>query len=70
MKKNVNFSQLWERLRYEAENCGNERFKAVLMNHDKKREYICRKLGIISDTDITRMTDKIRAKGKNLNSEN
>jgi hypothetical protein len=37
-----------------ATSSGNEKLRATLMNHASKKEYICRKLGIVSDADIQR----------------
>ena len=66
MKNVSNFSQLWDRLKTEAELSGDDRMVAVLMNHERKKEYICRRLGVISDADVTRVAGKIRAKVSKL----
>lgn len=36
---------------------------AVLDNHQGKKEAICRKLGVISDMDINRISTKLKARG-------
>ena len=38
-----------------AEEFGDARLRAVLTNHEGRREYICRKLGVVSDGDIRRL---------------
>jgi hypothetical protein len=40
---------------YLAEEFGDARLRAVLTNHEDRREYICRKLGVVSDGDIHRI---------------
>jgi len=45
-----------------AENVNNERMKATLLNHANKKEYICRKLGIISSADVKRFQDTLQYK--------
>lgn len=62
MKKNINFIQLWERLKNEAEICGDEGMRSVLMNHERRKEYICRKLGVISETDVKRISTDLKLK--------
>ena len=47
-----------------AEEVGDRRLQAVLTNHEGRREYICRKLGVVSDGDIQRIrADKLRRRG-------
>jgi hypothetical protein len=62
MKNSVNFAKLWDRLKAEAEIAEDERMKAVLMNHEKRKEYICRKLGVVSDADINRISIELKTK--------
>ncbi len=62
MAKSINFTKLWERLKVEIELLGDQRLKAVVSNHEQRKEYICRKLGIISDADINRLTKQLRSK--------
>lgn len=40
-----------------AEEAGDARLKAVLSNHEDRREHICRKLGVVSSGDVQRIRD-------------
>jgi len=60
MKSSVNFSRLWERLSQEAERSGNTRLKSVLLNHERKKEYICRKLGVVTESDVNRIVSEVK----------
>lgn len=53
-----NFQALWTRLAYVAEEVGDPRLRAVLKNHEDRREYICRKLGVVSEADVQRIRDQ------------
>jgi hypothetical protein len=50
-----NFSALWTSLLAAAGRTGDERLKAVLMNHESRKEHICRRLGVVSAADVRRM---------------
>jgi hypothetical protein len=54
MKSQPDFTSLWNLLVAASKTSGNERLQSTLMNHSSKKEYICRKLGVISGTDINR----------------
>ncbi len=62
MKQSINFARLWERLKQEAELRGDIRMKAVLLNHEKKKEYICRKLGVVTESDVNRVVSGSKGK--------
>ena len=57
-----NFASLWERLKTVAEMNGDDRLKSMLLNHERRKEYICRKLGVVSDADVNRMARTMAAK--------
>jgi hypothetical protein len=38
-----------------SEEFGDPRLRAVLTNHEDRREYICRKMGVVSSGDIERL---------------
>jgi hypothetical protein len=38
---------------------GQERKKAVLVNHSDKKEMICRKLGVVCEADIDRIAKNL-----------
>ncbi len=54
-KAKPNYVALWNNALSESEKSGNVKLRAVLMNHIQKKEYICTKLGIMSNTDIARL---------------
>lgn len=53
--RTANFGALWIRLMSIASKVGDDRMKAALMNHENKKERICRRLGVISEADVQRM---------------
>jgi len=55
------FRQLWTRLRSVYSLAGKQRMVAVLDNHQDRKEAICRKLGVISEMDINRISDGLKA---------
>ena len=55
-----NFQALWNLLVGIAEKTNNTKFKAVLTNHSDRQEYICRRLGVISQADIDRYEKKLQ----------
>jgi len=54
----INFSALWDRLINVANETNDARLKAILQNHATKKEYICRKLGVVSEMDVQRIKKK------------
>lgn len=56
----TDFTALWNRLFHVAESSGDVKLKALLMNHSERREYICRKLGVITEADVNRVHERIR----------
>ena len=59
---NENFGALWTRLVYAATSAGDERFKATLMNHEGRKEGICRRLGVICLADVDRIEAVIKGR--------
>lgn len=57
------FRKLWTRLRSVYSLAGKHRMVAVLDNHQGRKETICRKLGVISDMDINRISTELKARG-------
>lgn len=55
---NANFVALWERLMAVAVKTKDDRLKATLMNHEGRKEHICRKLGVVTEADIKRVEAK------------
>jgi hypothetical protein len=55
-----NFQVLWNLLVGVADKVGNDRFKAILSNHANRQEYICRKLGVICQADVDRISKKFQ----------
>jgi len=53
-KSQPDFTALWNLLISVSRSSGNERLRSTLMNHHTKKEYICRKLGVVSDMDVKR----------------
>ena len=58
-KSAPNFGKLWSAVVSELERVGNDRLRSTFLNHSTKKEYICRKYGIISATDIMRVISKV-----------
>ena len=56
------FNKLWYMMLHEMHRISNSRYKALLMNHEAKKERICRKLGIVSAKDVIRLTKTIEQK--------
>lgn len=54
-----NFQKLWNRLRSTYLTLGELRMVAVLNNNSLRKEEICRKLGVISDMDINRISETL-----------
>jgi len=55
MKKKPDFKSLWSEAVKSAKDSGDARLAAVLENFINKKEYICRRLGIISSVDVYRV---------------
>lgn len=55
MTKKPDFRQLWDKLVAAAQEVGDSRIRATLLNHSTQKEYICRKLGVICESDISRV---------------
>jgi hypothetical protein len=53
------WEKLWKRLRDVYVLAGKDRHVAVLDNHSNRKEAICRKLGVVSDADISRIGRQI-----------
>ena len=56
MQPKVNWDDLFSRLNEVYTMYGQNRQKAVLNNHKNKKEMICRKLGVVSESDIVRIS--------------
>ena len=57
--KQVNWNKLWSGLSEIYEVAGMKRKKAVLDNYIDQKEVICRKLGVVCEADIVRISRKI-----------
>ena len=64
MGTNTNFARLWERLRTVSEMYGDDKLKATLLNHESHKEYICRKLGVVTELDVNRVSGGLEEKFK------
>lgn len=64
MPNNPDFLALWTRLLSVAQETGDSRLKATLENHRDKPEYICRKYGVVGESDVTRIKTGIMSKSK------
>lgn len=62
MAAKPNFQALWVRLAHIAEEVGDSRLRAVLKNHEDRREYICRKLGVVTEADVQRIRSQREAR--------
>ncbi len=60
-KASSNFQSLWDRLRTVYLSAGKKRQVAVLDNHRNRKELICRKLGVVSDADVNRISASLKA---------
>jgi len=57
-----NWNDLWKKLRELYQITERPRNIAVLDNFKDEKESICRKMGVVSPTDIVRMAEKLKAK--------
>jgi hypothetical protein len=64
MPNNPDFLTLWNRLLSVAQETGDNRLKATLENHRDKPEYICRKYGVVGETDVERIKTGIISKSR------
>jgi len=55
MARHIKFATLWDHAKLTAKERGADRMLSVILNHEKKKEYICRKLGIINFSDVNRV---------------
>jgi hypothetical protein len=56
-----NFQMLWKRLRTVYSSSGKNRNVAVLDNHEDRKEFICRRLGVVCDADINRISASLKS---------
>lgn len=59
-----NFEALWTMLLSAAVQGGNDRFTATIKNHSERKEYICRKLGVVCAVDVARIGQKLKKLNK------
>lgn len=56
------FRNLWVKLMVAADKRGDHRFKAVLLNHEDRPEYICKKLNVICEADVSRILSTMKSR--------
>jgi hypothetical protein len=61
-KSNTDFNALWNMFYHEMIKISNDRYKALLKNHEGNKERICRKLGIVTPQDVHRLSKSIAMK--------
>jgi hypothetical protein len=54
------FSRLWGIALNMAISSGHERLRSTLVNHSNMKERVCRKLGIVSESDINRIIKQFK----------
>jgi len=59
---NENFGALWTRLVHSAASAGDDRLKAALLNHEGRKEHICRRLGVICLADVDRIEAMVKSR--------
>ena len=59
-KKAVNWTKLWRDLRTSFLLYGKPRQAAVLDNFRESKEKICRRLGVVTPADVSRITQQIK----------
>ena len=64
MNKKTDFSLLYRHLLAEAKSSGNVRLKNTLDNNESRKEYICRKLGVVTPADVVRISANLKTKKK------
>lgn len=67
IKSRADFNNVWKLLNKVIHEEGDSRLTAIFNNYSNKKEYICRKFGIISLPDIERFRRQIQDK-KNFRS--
>lgn len=55
-----NFSRLYKMLKDTAENTENVQLQNTLKNFENRQEYICRKLNVVTENDLIRISDSFR----------
>lgn len=60
MNKDSNWNELWNNLKYIFELGGDNRVLAVLNNHKNYKEKICRKFGVVCNSDIYRIQKEVK----------
>jgi len=60
VKKNTDFNNLWKLIHKVTTEEGDPKLAAIFSNHSDKREYICRKFGIMSLPDVERFRKQIQ----------
>lgn len=60
MAKSPDFRSLWDKLVASAAASGDSRMTAALLNHEGRKEVICRKLGVVGDADVARVAKSMR----------
>lgn len=63
-KTNTDFRTLWSRLRATYSLAGLPRMVAVLDNFQNKKEVICRKLNVVCDSDVNRVSRELKSRKK------
>lgn len=68
MKKKPNtrsdFKSLWTKLRNAYLLAGKSRDVALLDNYKHNQEYICKKLGVVCDSDLIRISNKLKSENQ------
>ena len=64
MKKAPNWNELYTRLKNIYSQFGYNRKVAVLDNYQHQKEKICRKLGVISNADLSRISRDLKERSK------
>jgi len=60
----TDFRTLWSRLRAAYSLAGRTRMVAVLDNFKDRKETICRRLNVVCDADVNRISESLKARGK------
>lgn len=65
MARGPDFRALWDRLVAAASASGDGRMRAALVNNEGRKEWICRRLGVVSDADVARVAASMRGNPEN-----
>lgn len=57
VKLELDFDKLWQ---FAIASIKDDRFRSALINHSDSKEKICRKLGIVNETDVIRIVNQLR----------